>query len=60
MLASGEKTLVYVNSREQTVALARMLRRRVWERGQRIAFYNGGPSRAPTAPRWRRRSARAS
>ena len=49
MLASGEKTLVYVNSREQTVALARMLRRRVWERGQRIAFYNGGLARSDRA-----------
>lgn len=45
LLASGEKTLVYVNSREQTVALARALRRRVWERGHRVAFYNGGLSR---------------
>jgi single-stranded-DNA-specific exonuclease len=49
LLASGEKTLVYVNSREQTVALARMLRRRVWDFGQRVAFYNGGLSRADRA-----------
>ena len=45
LLARGEKTLVYVNSREQTVSLARMLRHRVWERGHRVAFYNGGLTR---------------
>ena len=49
LLATGEKSLVYVNSREQTVALARMLRRRVWEFGHRVAFYNGGLSRADRA-----------
>lgn len=49
LLASGEKTLVYVNSREQTVALARMLRRRVWECGHRVAFYNGGLTRSDRA-----------
>ena len=49
LLASGEKTLVYVNSREQTVALARMLRRRVWAYGSRVAFYNGGLSRPDRA-----------
>ncbi len=49
LLASGAKTLVYVNSREQTVALARTLRRRVWERGRRVAFYNGGLSRSDRA-----------
>lgn len=42
LLVHGEKTLVYVNSREQTVSLARMLRHRVWECGHRVAFYNGG------------------
>ena len=42
LLARGEKTLAYVNSREQTVSLARMLRHRVWECGHRVAFYNGG------------------
>ena len=45
LLARGEKTLAYVNSREQTVSLARMLRHRVWECGHRVAFYNGGLSR---------------
>ncbi|MEE8715848.1 MAG: single-stranded-DNA-specific exonuclease RecJ [Coriobacteriales bacterium] len=45
LLVHGEKTLVYVNSREQTVSLARMLRHRVWEFGHRVAFYNGGLTR---------------
>ena len=49
LLASGEKSLVYVNSRETTVSLARMLRRRVWEYGHRVAFYNGGLRRADRA-----------
>lgn len=46
LLVHGEKTLVYVNSREQTISLARMLRHRVWEYGHRVAFYNGGLTRA--------------
>ncbi len=49
LLAAGEKTLVYVNSREQTLALARTLRRRVWDAAHRIAFYNGGLSRSDRA-----------
>ncbi|MDZ4063840.1 MAG: helicase-related protein, partial [Coriobacteriia bacterium] len=46
LMARGEKTIVYVNSREQSVRLARMLRKRVPEYGWRIAFYNGGLSRS--------------
>jgi single-stranded-DNA-specific exonuclease len=49
LLASGQKTLVYVNSREQTVALARMLRRRAADYGRRVAFYNGGLPRRDRA-----------
>ena len=49
LLARGEKTLVYVNSREQTVSVARMLRHRVWECGHRVAFYNGGLTREDRA-----------
>lgn len=49
LLVHGEKTLVYVNSREQTISLARMLRHRVWEYGHRVAFYNGGLTRADRA-----------
>lgn len=49
LLASGEKSLVYVNARESSVSLARMLRRRVWELGHRVAFYNGGLTRPDRA-----------
>lgn len=45
LLAEGGKTLVYVNSRDQSVALARLLRQRVWEQGHKVAFYNGGLTR---------------
>ncbi len=43
--ASGEKVVVYVNSREQSVRLARALRKRVPAVAARTAFYNGGLSR---------------
>jgi single-stranded-DNA-specific exonuclease len=46
VVATGEKSIVYVNSREQSVSLARMLRHRVPEMGHRVAFYNAGLSRA--------------
>lgn len=49
VVARGEKVVVYVNSREQTVRLARMLRARVPAVAHRIAFYNGGLSRATRA-----------
>lgn len=45
LIASGEKTVVYVNSREQSVALARLLRRRVPQLACMIGFYNAGLSR---------------
>lgn len=45
IVASGDKTVVYVNSREQSISLARVLRKRVPELGNRIAFYNAGLSR---------------
>ncbi|PKQ10008.1 MAG: single-stranded-DNA-specific exonuclease RecJ, partial [Actinobacteria bacterium HGW-Actinobacteria-9] len=41
----GDKLIVYVNSREQSVRLARMLRKRVPEAAMRVAFYNGGLGR---------------
>ena len=41
--------MVYVNSREQSIALCRTLRRRVPELGARIAYYNAGLSRADRA-----------
>ncbi len=44
--ARGEKVIVYVNSREQSVRTARMLRKRVPAIASRVAFYNGGLGRA--------------
>ncbi len=49
LAASGEKMIVYVNSREQSVRLARMLRKRVPGVAARTAFYNGGLSREARA-----------
>lgn len=45
LVASGGKCVIYVNSRERSVRLARMLRKRVPGLGFKIAFYNGGLSR---------------
>lgn len=46
LAARGEKTVIYVNSREQSVRLARMLRKRVPDIAMRTAFYNGGLNRS--------------
>lgn len=46
LVTHGEKTIVYTSSREQTVRVARMLRKRVPEAGFRVAFYNGGLGKA--------------
>ena len=46
LASTGEKCVVYVNSREQSVVLARALRKRTPEMGQRIAFYNAGLTRS--------------
>ncbi|MDH4140935.1 MAG: helicase-related protein, partial [Coriobacteriia bacterium] len=45
LAARGDKVVVYVNSREQSVRLARMVRKRVPEVAMHTAFYNGGLSR---------------
>ena len=45
IVASGEKCVVYVNSRDQSVQLARTLRKRVPELAGGIAFYNAGLDR---------------
>ncbi|MDO4290031.1 MAG: single-stranded-DNA-specific exonuclease RecJ [Eggerthellaceae bacterium] len=45
LVAQGEKMVVYVNSREQSVALARTLRRRVPQLAPLIGFYNAGLTR---------------
>ena len=42
----GDKTIIYVNSREQSVKLARMLRKRAPQIAMRTAFYNGGLARS--------------
>ncbi|MRR13414.1 DEAD/DEAH box helicase, partial [bacterium] len=46
LAARGDKIIVYVNSREQSVRLARMLRKRVPDIAMRVAFYNGGLGRS--------------
>lgn len=45
LASKGDKLIVYVNSREQSVRLARMLRKRVPAIAMRVAFYNGGLGR---------------
>lgn len=45
IVATGEKCVIYVNSRDQSVTLARMLRKRVPDCAPRIAFYNAGLSK---------------
>ena len=49
LVASGEKTVVYVNSREQSVAVARTLRKRVPQMAPLIGFYNAGLTRVERA-----------
>jgi len=44
--AGGKKMVVYVNSRDASVRIARMLRKRLPELAWRTAFYNGGLSRS--------------
>ena len=45
IIASGEKTVIYVNSRSASVALARALREQVPQIAPLIGFYNAGLSR---------------
>ena len=49
LIASGEKTVVYVNSRSSSVALARALRSKVPQLALMIGFYNAGLSRLERA-----------
>lgn len=49
IVATGQKCVVYVNSRDQAQALCRTLRRRIPELGGRIAFYHAGLTRAQRA-----------
>lgn len=46
MIAQGEKTVIYVNSREQSIALARSLRKMVPQMASLIGFYNAGLTRS--------------
>ncbi|HSQ21735.1 MAG TPA: helicase-related protein, partial [Coriobacteriia bacterium] len=45
LAATGEKVIVYVNSRDVSVRLARQLRTAVPDLNHRVAFYNGGMNR---------------
>ena len=45
LVARGEKTVVYVNSRQGSIDLARQLRERVPQLASMIGFYNAGLSR---------------
>ena len=45
LVSGGRKCVVYVNSREQSISLARMLRRSIPELGRRVSFYNAGLTR---------------
>ena len=46
IVARGEKSVVYVSSRDQAVSLVRMLRHHVPELAAHVAFYHAGLSRA--------------
>ncbi len=46
LAAEGGKCVIYVNSRERSVQIARMLRKKVPELAFASAFYNGGLSRS--------------
>ncbi|MBW6469359.1 MAG: single-stranded-DNA-specific exonuclease RecJ, partial [Coriobacteriia bacterium] len=46
LASRGEKIIVYVNSRDQSVRLARMLRKKSPAIAMRVAFYNGGLTRS--------------
>lgn len=45
LVARGEKTLIFVNSRERSIAVARQLRRHVPQLAPMIGFYNAGLTR---------------
>lgn len=46
LAARGEKAVIYVNSRDKSVQIARLLRKRVPQQAMFTAFYNGGLSRS--------------
>lgn len=45
LAARGDKMIVYVNSRDASVRIARLLRQRLPQLAWKIAFYNGGLTR---------------
>ncbi len=45
LVATGEKTVIYVNSRQQSVSLARALRKQVPQMASMVGFYNAGLAR---------------
>ncbi|MBP3894631.1 MAG: single-stranded-DNA-specific exonuclease RecJ [Atopobiaceae bacterium] len=45
LVSSGRKCVIYVNSREQSIRLARMLRKSIPELGRKVSFYNAGLTR---------------
>lgn len=45
LVAQGKKCVIYVNSRADTIELARMLRKNIPDLASRIAFYNAGLDR---------------
>jgi len=49
LIAGGEKTVIYVNSRLSSVQLARVLRKKVPQVALMIGFYNAGLSRSERA-----------
>ena len=49
LVATGQKTVIYVNSRAESIALARHLRARVPQLASLIGFYNAGLSREERA-----------
>ena len=46
LIGRGEKTVIYVNSREQSIVLARALRKLLPQMASLIGFYNAGLSRS--------------
>lgn len=46
LVGSGQKTVIYANSREQTIALARLIRSRAPHVALKVGFYNAGMSKA--------------
>ena len=46
LVATGEKTVVYVSSRERSITVARILRSKVGQLAPMIGFYNAGLDRA--------------